>query len=193
MASLDSDLQTTAQWQKLVKEAAEHVHIQLDEELESYLVFLLMRYTGKPDMAGKVMALEYLRGMQAGGVLRQDQLRDVGDQCLLYCGLFPRRAERRRVKISYYVGLGRSAYYTVAGASQRSMAAMFSQLSMRFVELMDTLQGMRTIHHENNEFLDPLGAAELVAGCGSKRAQALLEKTTCKNPLVLIQPERYRH
>lgn len=193
MVSLINDLQPTAQWQKLVKEAEAQNDIDLDEELESYLVFLLMRYTEKPEMAAKVMALEYLRGMQVGGTHRQVQLRDVGDQCLLYCGLFPRRAERRRVRISYYVEMGRSAYHCVAEASHKAMGTMFSHLSERFVELMDTLQAMRTIHGNKQEVLDPLRAFEVLADCGSQRARKVLATTTAATPILVVQSKKFKH
>jgi hypothetical protein len=193
MTALNSDLQATAQWQKLVKEAEEENHIQLDEELESYLVFLLMRYTEKPEMAGKVMALEYLRGMQVRGAQRQGQLRDVGDQCLLYCGLFPRLAERRRVRISYYVDLGRSAYHCVAGVSQKAMASMYAHLSERFVELMDTLQAMRTLQGNGKEILDPIRAFELFTECGSQRARHILATSTTATPVVVVETTKIKH
>ncbi|MBI3562817.1 MAG: hypothetical protein HY080_13985 [Gammaproteobacteria bacterium] len=175
MTHLVTDQQaTTAQWHDLVKEAEAQSHVHLDEELESYLVFLLMRYTEKPEMAAKVMALEYLQGVHAAGSQRHQQLRDVGDQCLLYSGLFPRRAERRRVRISYYVDIGRSAYHTVAEVSHRTMAGMFQQLSARFVEMMDTLQAMRSLQRREAEVLDPIRAYELWNDTGSKRARAVL-------------------
>lgn len=193
MSSLNSELQPTAQWQKLVKEAEIENRIQLDEELESYLVFLLMRYTEKPEMAAKVMALEYLRGMQINGSHRQVQLRDVGDQCLLFCGLFPRRAERRRVRIGYYVDMGRSAYHSVSEASQKAMAIMFAHLSERFVELMDTLQAMRSLHSSKNELLDPLSAFELFSECGSQRARTILAKSTADTPMIIKSSSNLRH
>lgn len=193
MTAINSDMQATAQWQQLVKEAEAQNHIQLDEELESYLVFLLMRYTEKPDIAGKVMALEYLRGMQVGGMQRQGQLRDVGDQCLLYCGLFPQRAERRRVRISYYVDLGRSAYHCVAGVSQKAMASMYAHLSERFIELMDTLQAMRSIHRREKEMLDPIRAFELLNDCGSQRARRILATTTRATPVLIVESKKLMH
>lgn len=190
MSTLNSELQPTAQWQKLVKEAEAHNHVQLDEELESYLVFLLMRYTEKPDIAARVMALEYLRGMQAGGKNRQAQLRDVGDQCLLYCGLFPRRAEGRRVKISYYVDLGRSAYHSVADVSHNALAAMFSHLSEKFVVLMDTLQSMRIIHGDLSNGLDLISSFELATESGSGRARRMFETDPSAMPILILNNQK---
>lgn len=193
MSVLMTDTTSTAQWQELVKAAEAHNHIQLDEDLESYLVFLLMRYTQKPEMAAKVMALEYLRGMQAGGSHRQAQLRDVGDQCLLYSGLFPQRAERRRVRISYYVDLGRSAYQSVADASQRAMAQVFSHLAIQFVELMDILLAMRELNGQVRASLDPLQSFELWSDTGSRHARTILGQHTAAMPVRIKRDTGSKH
>jgi hypothetical protein len=190
MAKLFVDRQATAQWHDLVKEAEAFNGVPLDEELESYLVFLLMRYTGKPDLAAKVMALDYLNGSQAMGSERRDKMRDVGDQCLLYSGLFPKRAEKRRVRVGYYVDLGRSAYQNVAEATQAAMAEMFSHLAESFVSLMDTLQAMRSMHNQESQ-LDPIHAFELWQDTGSQRARTVLAQSSAATPLVIRSRTRH--
>ena len=161
---------STHEWHKLVNEAQHTAGIQLDEELESYLVFLLMRYTDKPEMAASVLALDYLEGANTLGQVRHDRMRDVGDQCLLYSGLFPERAERRRVRVSYYVDLGRSAYHTAADATQQALSQLFFSLASQFVHVMDTLQAMRGINGETPQ-LSPIMAFELWQDTGSKQAR----------------------
>src|SRR5437899_10481277 len=99
-----------AQWQELIKEAENSSQLVLNEELESYLVFLLIRFTGQPQLAKSVLALEFLENSRCLGQKQQEELRNVGDKCLLISGLFPGRAQRRRVKISYFVQLGQNAY-----------------------------------------------------------------------------------
>jgi hypothetical protein len=165
--------QATSQWQELVKDAEQLNGVQLDEELESYLVFLLMRYTQQSHLGAKVMALEYLDGANAVGNLRREKMRDVGDQCLLYSGLFPRIAERRRVKLSYYVNLGRSAYHSVSESAQNAMARMFGQLAESFVDLMDILQAMRCVSQQTQD-QDVLAAFELWQDTNSQRARQLI-------------------
>ena len=190
MTKLCVDRQATAQWQDLVKEAEAFNGVPLDEELESYLVFLLMRYTGKPELAAKVMALDYLQGVQTTGSERREKMRDVGDQCLLYSGFFPKRAEKRRVRVSYYVDLGRTAYHNVAEATQAAMAQMFNHLAESFVAMMDTLQAIRCMHAPANQ-LDPIQAFELWQDTGSPRARTVLGQTSQATPLVI--PARTRH
>lgn len=163
---------STAQWHALVSEAEVAAERNLDETLESYLVFLLMRFVARPDLAGRVMAVEYLRGSAATGQLQVAQLRDVGDQCLLFSGLYPRHAERRRVRVSYYVDLGRGAYAMLAERLRHAGADVYEQLCEGFVALMDVLQAMRSL--AGDPALAPLQAHELWSETGSTAAWARL-------------------
>ena len=169
MESLVLQPTAAAQWQSLVKEAESSSHCQLEEDLESYLVFLLMRFTGEKNIAARVLTLDYLHAMHEVGQVQRSQLRDVGDLCLLHAGLFPLRAQRRRVSISYFVGLGRSAYLHLAGRMPHSSAGTYAHLADGFVQLMDILQAMRTLHGQPS-LLEPLVAHELWSDTGSHHA-----------------------
>lgn len=162
-----------AQWHALINEAEQACATRLDEELQSYLVFLLMRYIGATQLPDSVLALDYLNSLESSGQLRAEQLRAVGDKCLLYSGLFPGRAERRRVRISYYVELGISAYGVLATTLAGLKAQIFQQLSERFVGLMDILQMTRELG-QAPVTLQPLQAIELWNDTGSAHALATL-------------------
>ncbi len=125
-----------AQWQAIVHEAQESCAIYLKEDLESYLVFLLMRSTTSTAIASSVLGLDFLEGVQRIGTSRHALLQEVGDQCLLTAGLFPERAARKRVKLSYFVRLGQTAYGTLSNE-------LFIQLCHEFPRLMDVLQATR--------------------------------------------------
>lgn len=99
MESLTLHTNPTAQWHSLIVQAQASTQRQLTEDSESYLVFLLMRFAGQPQMTAKHLAIDYLQGMHESGGTRNTQLREVGDVCLLYAGLFPRLALRRRVSV----------------------------------------------------------------------------------------------
>jgi len=161
----------TEQWQQLVHCAEESCHQQLDEELESYLVFMLMRQTGNNELADSVLANRYLQGMQSEGQCCIQQLQEVGDQCLIYSGLFPKRSRKRLVKVSYYVDLGRSAYIHIAGKMKQGYAILYEHLSEYFVVLMDVLQAMRSL---DNDATDHRLLLELSRDCKSERAAGLL-------------------
>lgn len=174
----------TANWLSLVNEAEAATACRLDEEIQSYLVFLLMRFTDRPGLASSVLAVEYLHSMQTVGRYGQIQLRNVGDKCLLYSGLFPQRAKRLRVKISYFVDMGRSAYQQLSEQVEYSAGAMYHRLAGTFVSLMDILQTMRTLSITADQ-LDPLQAYELWQDTGSRHALRTLHKKTSATPLAL--------
>ena len=168
MSTLVLEPTVTAQWHSLVSEAEVRSARRLDETLESYLVFLLMRFSARPSLASSVMARDFLEGVTTPGRLGQDRLRDVGDQCLLFSGLFPRRAERRLVRISYYVDLGRAAYGQLAEDKSPGSSALFAQLAHGFVALMEVLQAMSSL--TGAPTLDLLQAIDLWHDTGSSRA-----------------------
>ena len=172
MSKLVVEPTATSQWQKLVKEAAITSDCKLDDELESYLVFLLMRNADRPAMADSVLALEYLQSLLNEGTQRTDQLREVGDKCLLYSGLFPERAYHKHVHIRYFIDIGQSSYQQMSETLQRGYAKMYQRLSEYFVMLMDVLQVIREMGREY--CLDVLTLHELSSECGSLRAKNIL-------------------
>lgn len=176
----------TAQWRAIVHEAQAAADRHLDEDLESYLVFLLMRFTDRPEMVKAVLALEFLSGLASLGTLRRERLRDVGDQCLIYSGLFPRQAERRCVNLGYFVGMGRSAYQELSDVMQYQHSELFAQLARAFVVLMDILQMIRELG-QGRPSLDPLLAMESWSETGSRYALNVLQDVT--DGTLVIPPQ----
>ena len=175
-------------WQALVAEAEDLAGVQLDEELESYLVFTLMRYLRRPEMTQRILALDFLEAFQHTHPQRSEALRDVGDQCLLYSGLFPRRAERRRVRVSYYVRLGRSAYQNLADSLNKT-ADLFAHLAAEFVAAMDTLQAIRVLGQQTTGLL-PAQAYELWQDTASRQAYAEVVRQTSGQPVLLNRKQK---
>jgi hypothetical protein len=167
MAKLILEPTAQAQWQALLQEAQSACDRQLDETLESYLVFLLMRFADKPHCTARIMAEDFLGSQQLRGEQRADSLRRVGDHCLLFSGLFPQLAERRLVRISYFVNIGRSSYRQLADVLDRSWSSVYLSLSEAFIILMDVLHAMRELDGES--VLTPLQAMDLWQETGSRR------------------------
>ena len=167
MARLILEPTSVAQWQALVQEAQGACDRSLDEALESYLVFLLMRFADRPHCTARIMAQDYLESQQLSGTHRIDRLREVGDHCLLFSGLFPQLAERRLVRVSYFVNIGRNAYRQLSGVLDRGWAGIYGHLSDAFIVLMDILQAMRELDGET--LLTPIQAMELWQETGSRR------------------------
>lgn len=168
-----------AQWQALVKDAESSSNLRLNNELESYLVFLLGRFNQRPDIANCILAKEYLVGLTKGFAGQRDCLREVGDKCLLFAGFFPEQAEKRQVKIKYFIELGQTAYVQVASLSKAASATLYNALSCDFVNLIEILHAIRSLSDSANE-LTPLQALELWTDVKSQQALKVLRKhTTC--------------
>jgi hypothetical protein len=174
---------STAQWRALVDEAQSAAHYRLDEELESYLVFLLMRFARTPQVLVGALAEEYLESQLAKGGVRRERLREVGDRCLLFSGLFPHLARRRCVTVSYYATLGQGAYAELSRTLTHRMGELYAQLARTFVSLMDVLQWMRRMHGQA-PLLDPLQAFDLWANTGSAGARHDLQAITGSMPII---------
>ncbi|MDH5544510.1 MAG: hypothetical protein OEZ43_02890 [Gammaproteobacteria bacterium] len=192
MSRLYLEPTVTAHWHSLVLEAEQKCDCQLSDELESYLVFLLMRFADRTDIANSIMALEYLKSMKNWGKLRQDGLRDVGDRCLLFSGLYPQRAKRKRVKISYFVDLGRSAYGQLSETCCQTSGRVYKDLAIAFVTLMDILLAIRELSLDV-PLLTPLEALELWQDTGSKRALKAANSISDDGILILGTDSKSSH
>lgn len=142
-----------AHWYALVNEAELDCSLELGEELESYLVFLLMRFSEKPEIARSILALEFLEGLQTIGNVREVRLQEVGDKCLLYSGFFPEQIKHRRLKESYYIDLGQNAYYALASINRLHLAALYQHLCDGFLKMRDVLHTMRYDSNETELFI----------------------------------------
>lgn len=131
---------SAAPWHALVLEAEQRLGAHLHEDMESYLVFMLMRYLRDAKMTKNVLALAFLDGLSKTGALRKEALRGVGDQCLLFAGFFPEQARRRCVSMDYFVHIGRNAYDQLAGNP------LFHALARHFVLLADVLTQIRSLN-----------------------------------------------
>lgn len=132
-----------AQWQALVSETVLNSPYVIEIELESYLVFLLMRFTRKHTLAQPILGKEYLLANQEVGEKRRIMLQAVGDSCLILSGLYPDFAYTRHVEPSYYVELGQSAYWRLGHVREDGLAPVFKDLSHHFILLVEILHKIR--------------------------------------------------
>lgn len=160
----------------MIKFAEDRCSVMLKEEIETYLVLLLNRYTNKPEMVKQILATTFLEALNRKDKERELSLQYVGDQCLLFAGLFPRRAEKRHVKVGYFVDLGRTAYHSISTKTND----IYSSLAMQFVVLMDVLQSIRQYPD-----LLPLEAYQQWDELGSQRALKILKEYSKAIPLKI--------
>ncbi|MBX3708891.1 MAG: hypothetical protein KF702_03915 [Gammaproteobacteria bacterium] len=161
-------------WHEVIKKAEGNCCITLDEDLEAYLISLLIRYANKPEIAQQIFAKAFLEATQQRDQQRNVSLQGVGDQCLLYAGLFPHHAEKRHVKISYFIDLGRSAYAAIS----KTANDLYWALALQFVVLTDVLQSIRPTCD-----LLPLEAYDQWNDVGSQRALRILQSYTKGMPI----------
>lgn len=165
-------------WREIIQEAQASCAVSLQNELESYLVFMLVRFTDKPEIIEQTIATQFLTGLNTRLKQHETTFQTIGDTCLIFSGLFPGIAEKRLVKISYFIGLGQSAY-TVAS---RTSNDVYNGLAQQFVLLMDILQSIR--HSSDYPDLLPLQAYELWNESGSQRALRVLQQYTQGAPVI---------
>jgi len=176
-------------WHRLICDAESRSHCVLDEQGESYLVFLLMRYLKRPDIVRSVLALQFLRAAEASGRQREIDMQDLGDQCLLYAGLFPGQASKRRVRLSYFVDLGQAAYTAVADGAASGASSLYRSLAETFVSLTSVLRAVRTNDSATTDRY--LQAIELWSDSANTRVWEALARET--DALPAPEMERRRH
>lgn len=169
-----------AHWYQLVCDACQSCNINLPEDIEHYLVLTLDRFTKNSKIASSKIGEEYLQGCQLSLGEKERALREIGDKCLILCGFFPGLAERRRVRIHYFVKMGQRAYQHLSSSTRTSESKLYAGLAKEFVSLMDVLQSMREVD-ENGLSLTPLEAEELWQDTHSQHAKKLLQTYTSKS------------
>ena len=177
MNSLILQSTSLAQWYTLVTEAEDLFGKHLETDLESYLVYLLERFTNKPEITASILALDYLDSLETFGKLREEKLREVGDKCLLFSGFFPHIAHKRHVTVSYFVNLGQKAYNHLAFLHHQGLltSKLYALLREHFVILLDLLFSIRELSGEQ-EALTLIQAEELWRNTGSQYAYKVLLK-----------------
>ena len=143
MSAILTDVPQLALWTDLVHEAEHGAATRLDEELESYLVFLLMGHTRDVQLGRNAVALDYLLARAGSGTRLKQELRDVGDRCLLLAGLYPEQAQRRLVSIGYFLEIGSHAYDELASALRAGVADLYGHLAQAFARLVRVLMELR--------------------------------------------------
>lgn len=111
---------TTATWLEFVKFGEARAKHNLGEELESFLVFTLMRFVKRSDIFSIILAIEFLNAStNYTGRKKEQTLSEVGDISLILAGLFPERSRRLGVSSSYFSEMGRMAFVDLADSFAR--------------------------------------------------------------------------
>lgn len=184
MTSLALHTRDTAHWRALVTAAEASAQSCLDDDLESYLVMLLLRFARRGQRAGEPPVLG------AGGAsetLTTEGLIDAGDRCLVIAGLMPDQALAQGLPVRHFVDTGR---YAFEEAARRTANPIFRRLADQFVDLMDVLQVMRTLD-EDEIMVDLFRVYDQWQDTGSRYAYRLLLAAT--DALPVMSASRHRH
>jgi hypothetical protein len=154
MSNLNLCPTSTASWQQLVLEAQTASHIDLNEDLQSYLVFLLIRHLYNDPLLHRPIALDFLDNMHLRGASQQHHLQELGDKCLIISGFFPGLAERRLVPVQYFMGMGQGAYSALAFLSGKANAQLYHALSGGFLPLVELLRTIKQLPLDEHQSSD---------------------------------------
>jgi len=170
-------------------EASENQHLDLDEQVEQYVVNLLTMfsraealYERTPDGL-RIKPLVHMLGEALdapSAMARQRGLQRLGDVSLFVAGFFARSFARKLIDIDYHIAMGGSAYSSLADSMQRSqsgrsIAATYAQLAEKFQLLVDALNEVSEMSYVHTD-ADILRLYEIWMKTGSRRAHGLLNR-----------------
>ena len=167
----------TAGWRALLTHAQLAGGVRLTPAVEEHMVALVFRYVGSEIT---------VKDIENGFIDRVDRILNadtsnpavVGDQCLLFAGLFPEHAIRKGVPIAYFVEVGRNAYREYASKHESDIHALLAE---EFVRCMDTLQTLRVLQ-SGEPCIDGFNAYNLWRDLGSAHGWRMLRSMTTALP-----------
>lgn len=177
---VDLHLPEAAGWRGLLTQAQQNARCFLPEIVEEYVVCLLYRMLGSA-AEGRQLSARFARRLLAGGNAHARNLAAVGDQCLLFSGLFPDHAIRQRIPLSYFVQVGSHAYREFASTQRGEERAIYQAMGEHFVATLDVLLGIRELD-EGRPCIDGLNAFQLWSESGSSHGWHTLRQMTNSLP-----------
>jgi hypothetical protein len=128
-------------WREL-KEALKHKDLPLPTELEHYLVHLLSSYTNNiPVNLDQPLAFLYYRAIESDKHQRTQLYKSMGDSSLYLAGFFKGFFKRKTYDETYFIAMGKSAYYNLAlevNKKNKAKSDVYEKLSTSFSDLVDT-------------------------------------------------------
>lgn len=190
MSKIQLAKSTEQLWLNLVKEGEARSKLQLDADMEHFLTQLLRHRMTDASIGNRVLALEYLQAFQTHAQNKTQLLHQVGDSCVILAGLFPKRAKRKGVSLSYFLQLGRSAYDQLSSSVERSKKGVFAKASQRLHKLIEVVQCLPNQDRLNS--IDLLNMVEWYQQTGSQKALAYAKS---RDQIWVYQGryDRYRH
>lgn len=178
---IDLHLPEAAGWRGLLTQAQQASGCLLPERVEEYVVRLLYRTLGDALARRSLQSPGFARQLLGAGVASARSLVAVGDQSLLFAGLFPDHAIRQQIPLSYFVQIGQHAYREHASTVPQEERPLFHALGDRFVPMLDVLLSIRE-RYDGGPCLDGLNAFQLWSESGSSHGWQTLRQITSALP-----------
>lgn len=133
---------------EMVRSSLSERGFEASETTEYYLVSLLGEYA-KGRISDEPLSLRLAEANRSDDPSIEVQtLKEVGDTSLYVAGFFSESLERKLVQVDYYVGIGRTAYASLAQRLSSSGAGdVYGELSDKFPRFVDVLTGVRSKVH----------------------------------------------
>ncbi len=182
MVSNEIQLAEMAGWRALLTEAQHVARVYLAPAIEDYLLRLLYQAVGQRGSGIEDEAQTFVERLAQRRQNAVHQLLAVGDESLLYAGLFPEQVIRKGIPITYFVQVGVNAYREFAGTQSGSSAGItYATLANQFVDLLDVLHTLRELQ-QDTPCIDPMNAYQLWREVGSAHAWQVLRQFTSASP-----------
>ncbi len=106
-------------WVDLLKEGQARAYVTLSETEEAYTVHMLQRFIVDKEFTRTTLALGYLENQTEGNAKKYRNLWHTADAGLLMAGLFPERARKKNVPVSYLRGMSQICFLSLAQLCDR--------------------------------------------------------------------------
>ena len=182
LSSTEFHLAEAAGWRALLTEAQHTARRYLPPLVDDYVIRLLYRAVGQPNRHVGEDARAVLERMAREDALRQIDFATIGDQSLIFGGLFPEQAIAKGIPLAYFIHAGCNAYreYSTV-ARDASRRELFTALADHFVPAIDALHTLRGLQ-QNSPCIDALNAYQLWTETGSTYARHVLRQVTSALP-----------
>ena len=163
--------------------ATSQLGVQLGEAAEFYLVRLLSDFSGRNSgraPSGEPLAFMYKKATESCAAEQVQRFKDLGDVALYVAGFFTDSIERSMVDVDYYICMGGTAYRSLSalvGAQHHGdqFAQLYSQLAVRFTDLVDVLNQISDRSFDKTQRdTDLLKLYDRYARTGSERMRRML-------------------
>lgn len=114
--------------------------INLEHEIEAWVVHLIARYMETPDISQEPIAIKMLKSVNESGERRKQQLQQIAEECLLIDGF--ELNSRRWPSANYYRDMGKLALEHRAWVA-RPPELFYQRIANQFGQISELLHSVK--------------------------------------------------